>query len=73
MGTGRVGATQAMIFSADETTDVGYGYGTPVTADYTTKDSRSKGRINRVQIDLGDDENDHFIDPDERMRIIMAG
>jgi len=25
-----------------------------------------------VQIDLGDDNNDHFIDPEERFRIIMA-
>ncbi|POH64436.1 MULTISPECIES: arylsulfatase [Cryobacterium] len=72
VGTGRVGATQAMIFSADETTDVGYESGTPVTADYTTASSRFSGRINWVQIDLGDDNNDHFIDPEERFRIIMA-
>ncbi|ASD23926.1 arylsulfatase [Cryobacterium sp. LW097] len=72
VGTGRVGATQAMIFSADETTDVGYQSGTPVTADYTTASSRFSGRINWVQIDLGDDNNDHFIDPEERFRIIMA-
>ena len=25
-----------------------------------------------VFIDLGDDDNDHFIDPDERFRIVMA-
>ena len=31
VGTGRVGATQAMIFSADETTDIGYESGTTVT------------------------------------------
>jgi arylsulfatase A-like enzyme len=72
VASGRVGATQAMIFSADETTDVGYESGTPVAADYTTKNSRFTGRINWVQIDLGDDDNDHFIDPDERLRIIMA-
>ena len=35
VGTGRVGATQAMVFSADETTDVGYESGTPVSPDYT--------------------------------------
>ena len=35
VGTGRVGATQPMIFSADETTDVGYESGTSVSADYT--------------------------------------
>ena len=36
VGTGRVEATQAMVFSADETTDIGYESGTTVTPDYTT-------------------------------------
>jgi arylsulfatase len=72
VGNGRVGATQAMIFSADETTDIGYESGTTVTADYTAPTSRFTGKINWVQIDLGDDNHDHFIDPDERLRIAMA-
>ncbi|MGR0318897.1 sulfatase-like hydrolase/transferase [Agromyces sp. ZXT2-3] len=71
-GTGRVGATQPMIFSADETTDVGYESGTTVSPDYTVSTSRFRGRINWVQIDAGDDSHDHFIDPDERLRIAMA-
>jgi arylsulfatase A-like enzyme len=72
VGTGRVEATQAMIFSADETTDIGYESGTTVSPDYTTKTSRFSGKIQWVQIDLGDDDHDHFIDPDERLRIAMA-
>jgi arylsulfatase len=72
VGTGRVGATQAMIFSADETTDIGYESGTTVTPDYTAHSSRFTGRINWVQIDLGKDDHDHFIDPEERLRIAMA-
>jgi arylsulfatase len=71
-GSGRVEATQAMIFSADETTDIGYESGTTVTTDYTARTSRFTGRIRWVQIDLGDDDHDHFIDPEERLRIIMA-
>ncbi|MET4581049.1 arylsulfatase A-like enzyme [Conyzicola nivalis] len=71
-GTGRVGATQAMIFSADETTDVGYESGTSVTADYTPQTSRFTGAIHWVQIDLGDDDHDHLIDPLETLRIAMA-
>jgi arylsulfatase len=71
-GTGRVEATQPMIFSADETTDIGYESGTAVTRDYTAQDSRFTGKINWVQIDLGDDDHDHFIDPEERLRIAMA-
>ncbi|MNW70617.1 hypothetical protein D3C74_500040 [compost metagenome] len=72
MGTGRVGATQAMVFSADETTDVGYESGTPVSPDYSPRSSRFSGRIHWVQIDVGTDDHDHFIDPDERLRIAMA-
>ncbi len=72
VGTGRVGATQPMIFSADETTDIGYESGTTVTPDYSAHGSRFTGKINWVQIDLGADDHDHFIDPDERLRIAMA-
>ncbi|MEU7904986.1 arylsulfatase [Actinoplanes sp. NPDC049118] len=71
-GRGRVGATQPMIFSADETTDVGYESGTTVTPDYTAGSSRFTGRINWVRIDLGDDDHGHLVDPDERLRVAMA-
>ena len=72
VGSGRVEFTQPMVFSADETTDVGYESGTPVSPDYTTANSRFTGKINWVQIDLGDDDHDHLIDPAERLRIAMA-
>ncbi len=72
VGDGRVGATQPMVFSADETTDIGYESGTTVTPDYNTRTSRFTGKIHWVQIDLGDDNHDHYIDPDERLRIAMA-
>jgi hypothetical protein len=72
VGRGRVGATQPMVFSADETTDIGYESGTPVTADYSAATSRFRGRIKWVQIDLGDDDHGHFIDSDERLRVAMA-
>ena len=61
-----------MIFSADETTDIGYESGTTVTPDYTAATSRFTGKIHWVQIDLGTDDNDHFIDPEERLRVAMA-
>jgi arylsulfatase len=72
VGTGRVENTQPMIFSADETTDIGYESGTTVTPDYTAHGSRFAGKINWVQLDLGPDDHDHFIDPEERLRIAMA-
>lgn len=72
VGSGRVDATQPMVFSADETTDIGYESGTTVTPDYTNRSSRFTGTIHWVQIDLGNDDHDHFIDPAERFRIAMA-
>jgi len=72
VGKGRVEATQPMVFSADETTDIGYESGTTVSADYTARTSRFTGTIGWVQIDVGDDDHDHFIDPDERLRVAMA-
>ncbi len=72
IGTGRVEATQPMIFSADETTDIGYESGTTVSPDYDSRTSRFTGKIHWVQIDLGLDDHDHFIDPDEQFRIAMA-
>ena len=72
VGTGRVENTQPMIFSGDETTDIGQETGTTVSPDYTARDSRFTGKISWVQIDLGTDDNDHFITPDERLRVAMA-
>ena len=43
-----------------------------MTPDYTAHASRFTGKIRWVQLDLGIDDNDHFIDPDERLRIAMA-
>jgi arylsulfatase len=71
-GAGRVAATQAIIFSADETTDIGYESGTPVSPDYKAKDSKFNGKLHWVQIDVGKDDHDHFIDPEERLRVDMA-
>jgi arylsulfatase len=72
VGAGRVQQTQPMIFSADETTDIGYESGTTVSPDYDAHGSRFTGKINWVQIDIGSDDHDHFIDPDERLRVAMA-
>jgi arylsulfatase A-like enzyme len=70
VGGGRVEATQPFIFSADETTDVGYDAGTPVSPDAPT--GRFTGTINWVQLDLGDDTHDHLVDPEHVLRVAMS-
>src|SRR4051812_14358407 len=74
VGHGRVDQTQGFIFSADETTDIGYESGTPVSPDYTAHGSRFNGKIKWVQIDLAEDSKDadHYISHDERLRVAMA-
>ncbi|PUB24497.1 arylsulfatase [Promicromonospora sp. AC04] len=72
VGHGRVEATQPLVFSADETTDVGYQSGTTVSSAYSATTSRFTGRIGWVQLDVGKDDHDHFISPDEQLRVAMA-
>jgi len=74
VGQGRVEATVPMVFSADETTDVGSDSATPVSDDYGPRDSGFTGRIRWVQIDVDEaaEDLDHLITPEERVRIAMA-
>jgi hypothetical protein len=72
VGAGRVDATQALIFSADETTDIGYESGTTVGSDYDARTSRFTGKVRWVQLETGTDDHDHFIEPEERLRIAMS-
>jgi arylsulfatase A-like enzyme len=72
VGEGRVERTHPLIFSADETTDLGRDTATPVSSDYTLKTSVFNGKINWVQIDLGADTHDHFISPEDRLNLAMA-
>ena len=74
VGEGRVDATVPMVFSADETSDVGRDTASPVSDDYTGETSIFTGTVNWVQIDLGEDaeDPDHLITPEERLRVAMA-
>jgi arylsulfatase len=70
-GEGRVEATAALIFSADDTLDVGGESGALVT-DVYGRDNAFSGSVNWVQIDLSTDDEDHFVDQEERVRVAMA-
>jgi arylsulfatase len=72
VGEGQLPATQPLIFSADETLDVGNETGSTVTPDYTAETSKFNGGINWIQLDQGADDQDHLISPEERLRIAMA-
>jgi arylsulfatase len=74
VGAGRIDATVPMLFSGDETTDVGFDSATPVSDDYGPRDAQFTGRVEWVQIDLGKDaeDADHLITPEDRLRAAMA-
>jgi Sulfatase len=71
-GEGRVEGTVPMLFSGDETADVGTDYASPVADDYPPGDTAFSGRNNWVQLDIGADDHDHLISPEERLRIAMT-
>ena len=74
VGEGRVAATAAMIFSADDTCDVGMEGGSVVSEYYGPRGNQFSGEVNWVQIDLGDaaEDLDNLITPEERLRVAMA-
>ena len=73
-GVGRVDATVPMLYSADETCDVGQDTGSAVSDDYTPETSRFTGKVHWVQLDIDEaaEDLDHLISPDERLRVAMA-
>jgi arylsulfatase A-like enzyme len=73
-GEGRVDGTVPMLFSGDETTDIGSDSGTPVSDDLGASEIEFTGRVRWVEIDIGEDAEDldHLVTPEERYRIAMA-
>jgi arylsulfatase len=74
VGAGKIAATAAMIFSADDGLDVGQDTGAPVSPDYGPRDNEFTGRIRGVQLAIDEDGEsaDHHVDPQEALRLAMA-
>jgi arylsulfatase A-like enzyme len=72
VGEGRVGATQALIFSADEGVDVGCETGTAVAPECDVEGSAFTGQINWVELKIGQDDHTHLLDPEEHIQVLMA-
>jgi arylsulfatase A-like enzyme len=71
-GAGRVERTHIVLFTFDETTDVGRDTGSPVTEEYPTGDNAFTGEIRWIQIDLGKDDHDHLVPAEHRLRVAMT-
>ena len=74
VGEGRVGATAAMIFSADDGTDVGRDTGAPVAEDYGPQGNAFTGTVHGVEITINEsaDDADHMVSPEDAIRVAMA-
>jgi arylsulfatase A-like enzyme len=71
VGRGRVDKTQPFLFSADETLDVGYESGSPVTDDLPASTAFT-GQLEWVDVSIGHEDYDHFIDPAEFLKIALV-
>jgi len=74
VGEGRVDGTVPMVFSADETLDIGADSGTPVSDDLAPTELEFNGRVRWIELDLDEaaEDLDHLITPEERLQIAMA-
>ncbi len=74
MAQGRLDRTVPLVFSLDETCDVGQDGGLPVSDDYRAEDSEFTGTVESVLIELsdGDDDFNHLIDPQLRLSVAIS-
>jgi len=73
-GEGRISRTEPFAFG-EETCDVGFESGSPVTSDYPKgRDAEFSGQVNWVEFDAGiaADDSNHLISADERLQVAMA-
>jgi arylsulfatase len=73
-GEGEVGATLAMIFSADDGCDVGQDGGSAVSPDYRAGDNAFNGKVKGVQIAIAEaaENADHLVKPEDAIRMALA-
>jgi hypothetical protein len=73
-GEGDVGATLAMIFSADDGCDVGKDGGSAVSPDYKAGDNAFNGKVKGLQLAIAEaaENADRLIKPEDAIRMAMA-
>ncbi|MFN8228311.1 MAG: arylsulfatase [Mycobacterium sp.] len=74
VGAGRVEATLANVFSADDGCDVGVDTGSPVSPDYPPAHNAFNGRVKGVQLAIADaaQADNHIVSPEDAVRIALA-
>ncbi|OBC00286.1 arylsulfatase [Mycobacterium sp. 852013-50091_SCH5140682] len=74
VGQGRVEATLAIVFSADDGCDIGLDGGAAVSPDYSPGNNAFNGRVKGVQLAIADaaDAAGHVVSPEDALRVAMA-
>ena len=74
VGEGKVAATAALVFSADDGCDVGRDSASPVSEDYGPRGNAFTGRVKGAEIAIADaaENVDHLVSPAEAVRIALA-
>ena len=74
VGEGEIGATLAMVFSADDGLDVGEDTGAPVSPDYGSRGNAFNGKVRAVQLAIegAADSEEHLVDPADAVRMALA-
>jgi arylsulfatase len=74
VGEGKIGATLAFVFSADDGLDVGEDTGAPVSPDYGPQGNAFNGKVKGVQLAIAEaaENLDHLVKPEDAMALAMA-
>jgi arylsulfatase len=74
VGEGKIGATEPMLFSADDGCDVGEDTGAPVSPDYGSRENEFNGVVKGVQLAIADDavSVDHLVEPEKAIAVAMS-
>ncbi|MBV8529825.1 MAG: arylsulfatase, partial [Candidatus Eremiobacteraeota bacterium] len=71
-GNGRVERTQPLVFSADETSDVGVKRGSPMSPDMPPEKSEFNGAIKAVVIEATGESQEHLLSKEDVLNMIVA-
>jgi arylsulfatase len=74
VGEGDIGATLAMVFSADDGCDVGEDSGAPVSSEYGAEGNAFNGGIKGIELAIAEaaESVDHLVDPHLALQLAMA-
>jgi arylsulfatase len=71
-GSGRVDQTIPMVFSADETSDVGIKRGSPMTPEMPPEHSEFNGKVSVVVIETSEESQEHLLSKEDVLNMIVA-